>query len=93
MVVRGVVEFGGVGAAGGGTCPVMHRGSELARTAGAPLIGPGIQRRHASSGARRGPVRADEEPEQERTTCANLPLEPIRRTAIVVVRLTAQRAR
>ena len=83
VVVRGVVAFRGVGAAGGGTCPVRHRGSERARTTGASLIGPGIQRRHASSGARRGPVRANEEPEQERTTCANLPLEPTRRAAIV----------
>ena len=93
VAIRGVVECGGVGAAGAGTCPVMHRGGELARTAGAPLIGPGIQRRPASSGARRGPVRADEEPEHERTTCANLPFEPTRHRVIMGECLTAQRRR
>ena len=50
----------------------MHRGSALTRTAGAPVIGPGIQQRCASGGARNGPVSATDEPRNTSNACANI---------------------
>ena len=91
VVVRSVVDFGGVGVAvsgtHGGAVARPQPGHRGARHASARLIGRRIQRRRC----RVVPVAAFGGQSQCRMTYANIPLEPTRPASDSCAGLTAQR--
>ncbi len=100
VVVRSVVDFGGVGVGvsgtHGGAVARRQPGHRGARLASARLIGGRIQRRWGQvvpGAAWGGRSQERKNPKHPRTTSANIPLEPTRPASDRGACLTAQRAR